>query len=345
MKKKNYSFILKSIIFLPIGFLSIWWFWDRLTPEEKSQIFISIKEANYLWIVLAMLVGLISHYLRALRWNMLIKPLGHKPKTIDTFAAVSIGYLGNFIIPRFGELLRCATLSKSSKASFSSLFGTVVVERILDMIVFLVIFLIGLSIFIKQLSDYASGFLYKFLSSFTPEKIIFLIALGVLALIVVWLIYIYKDKLNKYRIFEKLISLLSKFKNGLLSSTKIKNWPLFVFYSIFIWICYFLMTYLCFFAIEETFHLPISAAFAALAFGTIGIIVVQGGIGIFPAIIAETLLLFSVASAFGYAMGWLMWFAQTFLLMAMGLWAAIYLIFKKKFTISDIKTDTTENII
>lgn len=333
------------LFFLSIGVLSIWWFLNKLSPEEKSQIWTSIKEANYSWLLLAMLVGFISHFVRALRWNMLIEPLGFKPRNIDTFAAVAVGYMGNFIIPRFGEFARCASLNKTSNVPFSALFGTVIVERIFDMLVFMILFIIGLWFFLKQLSDYASGFLFKFIDGFSQTKLIILGVFIIVGLIALIFIYIYREKLRTIKIFDKLLSLLSKFKSGLFSMLKMKNWPLFIFYTVFIWVCYFFMTWLCFFALKETFDLPVSAAFAALAFGTVGIIVVQGGIGVYPAIIAETLVLFSIAYAFGYAMGWLIWLAQTVLLLTIGFWAFIYLSFNKKFSLNDIKPNQTENII
>lgn len=337
MKKNSFSRLLKLIFFLSIGFFSIWWFLNKLSPEEKTQIWTSIKEANYKWLLLAMSVGFISHFVRALRWNMLIEPLGHKPKNIDTFAAVAVGYIGNFIIPRFGEFARCASLNKTSKVPFSALFGTVIVERIFDMLVFMILFIIGLWFFVKQLSDYASGFLYTFINGFSQKKLIFLGLIVLIGIIGLFFIYYFRKKLRNYIFFGKIIDLLTKFRSGLLSMLKMKNWPLFIFYTVFIWVCYFFMTWLCFFALKETLDLPVSAAFAALAFGTVGIIVVQGGIGVYPAIIAETLVLFSVSYAFGYAMGWLIWLAQTVLLLAIGFWAFIYLSFNKKFSLNDIK--------
>jgi glycosyltransferase 2 family protein len=103
LKKKSLLKTLKILFFLGIGVFSIWWFLRLLTPQEKKEIILSFQKVKYGWLVLSMFAGLVSHYLRTLRWIMLIQPLGIKPTVKDTFAAVSIGYIGNFIIPRFGN--------------------------------------------------------------------------------------------------------------------------------------------------------------------------------------------------------------------------------------------------
>jgi len=335
--------ILKVLFFLGIGVFSIWWFLRLLTPDEKKEILLAFGRAKYGWLIVSMVVGLLSHYIRALRWNMLILPLGHKPAVVDTFASIASGYIGNFIIPRFGELLRCYVLKRTSGVPVSALFGTVIVERVIDMLVFILLFILGLYFFLRQLTNVATGYVNEFIEEFTPEKIILLASIAIAGLMLLLLLYVYRKKLNKKPIIGKMYSFAGTFKNGLLSLLKIKNWPLFILYTFLIWICYLLMTWLCFLALEETMHLPLIAAFASLTFGTVGIIVVQGGIGVYPAIVSQTLLIFGISSSMGYAIGWLTWLSQTVILLLMGIWAVYYITFRKGIKIHDIRKNQTED--
>jgi glycosyltransferase 2 family protein len=214
---------------------------------------------------------------------------------------------------------------------------------VIDMLVFLILFILGLYVFLRQLTNVASGYLANFLNGFTQEKIIILIIIFVIGIITLLVLYFFRHKLRNKLLFSKMFDLFLTFRNGLFSLLKIKQWPLFVLYTLLIWICYLLMTYLCFMALEETMHLSLVAAFASLTFGTIGIIVVQGGIGVYPVIVAETLFIFGISTTIGYALGWLTWLAQTAILLLMGLWALAYLVFKKGIKIHDIRKSQEEN--
>jgi glycosyltransferase 2 family protein len=343
LKKNSLISLLKVLFFLGIGFFSIWWFLHILSSEEKKEILNAFSRAQYQWLAASMAVGLIAHYIRALRWNMLILPLGYKPKIKDTFAAVAIGYIGNFIIPRFGEIARCYSLRKTSDVPFTAAFGTVIVERIIDMLIFMILFIVGLYFFLSQLTDYAGGFLSKFLMGFSSEKIWILVLIAATGCVILCLLYLFRKTLTTKKGIGKLYKLFAKFKDGLLSLTRIKHWPLFIFYTLLIWVCYISMTWLCFLAIEETAALSIKAAFASVTFGTVGIIVVQGGIGVYPAIVSEVLSLFGTPVPVGYAMGWLTWMSQTVLLILMGLWAIAYLFFIKGIKLNEIRKNPEEN--
>lgn len=343
MKKKSSLQLLKILFFLSIGVFSIWWFLRLLSPDEKHEILLAFGRAKYGWLILSMFVGLVSHYIRALRWNMLILPLGFKPAVVDTFASVASGYIGNFIIPRFGEVLRCYVLKRTTGVPVSALFGTVIVERVIDMLVFLILFILGLYVFLRQLTNIASGYLSDFLNGFTRERIIMLILIIIAASAGLIFMYVLREKFSQKPVLNKIYSMFRTFRDGLFSLIKIKRWPLFIVYTVLIWVCYLLMTWLCFLALEETMHLSLIAAFASVTFGTIGIIVVQGGIGVYPAIVSQTLVIFGVSTSMGYAIGWLTWLAQTVILLLMGLWAVAYLFFRKGIKIHDIRQNQTEN--
>ncbi|HPB26501.1 MAG TPA: lysylphosphatidylglycerol synthase transmembrane domain-containing protein, partial [Bacteroidales bacterium] len=139
MKKKIFS-VLKILLFFGIGIFFIWLSVIKLGPEDKKQIFKSFSEANYWWLVLCFVLGLISHVLRTLRWEMLIDTVGYKPSFKNTFLSLMIGYFANLAIPRLGEITRCTMLAKYEKVPFQKSFGTVIAERGLDVVTFVVLF-------------------------------------------------------------------------------------------------------------------------------------------------------------------------------------------------------------
>jgi uncharacterized protein (TIRG00374 family) len=326
--KKNIISLLKIIFFLAIGVFFIWIFLSKLTPDQKTEIWQSFVYADYTWVVFSIIIGICSHIVRALRWNILIETLGYKPKISNTFFAVMIGYLANMALPRLGEVTRCGVLAKYEKVPFNKSFGTVIVERSVDMVVFFALFFLNLIIFFDKINLYVQEKVYGPLGKKfdISEKIGLYLLVFVLAIaLVVGLFFILRKRLKKLHFYQKIADLLVGLWHGLWSVSKIKKPWTFVFQSILIWVLYYLMVYLCFFSLPETAHLGWDAALSLLIFGSIGIMVVQGGIGIYPVIIAETLVIYQVASTTGYALGWLIWTAQTLMILIAGVLSLILL--------------------
>jgi len=325
-KLKN---IIRFSIFLGIGIFFIWIFLRNLTSEQKQEILNSMGNANYWWIALAIPLGVLSHYIRAMRWKMLIETMGYKPRNSNMFFAVMVGYFANLALPRLGEVSRCTILTKYENVPFQKSFGTVITERVLDMMVFFFLFFLNLALQAERLSGYIDENIYKPLQSklhlsfnlsgaFTIITISFIVAFGIVALV-----FGKKIKANKY--YKKIKLMALGFIEGLKSLTKVRNIWLFVFYSISIWALYLLMAYVVFFSIPASRGLGLDAGLAVLVFGSIGIMVVQGGIGIYPAIVAETLVLYGVASEQGYALGWLIWTSQNLTIVVVGIISLILL--------------------
>ena len=151
--KKYIIQAVKFVVFLGLGILLSWLALRGITAEVKEQIYKSLKEANYLWITLAMAAGMLAHFSRAIRWKMLLEPLGFTPRTSNTFYAVMIGYLGNLVPPRVGEVLRCGILKRYEKIPLTQSFGTVIIERLLDTFVLLVLLIVTAWLEYKRLHD------------------------------------------------------------------------------------------------------------------------------------------------------------------------------------------------
>jgi glycosyltransferase 2 family protein len=319
---------LKILFFLSIGIFFIWIFLRKLTAEQKLEIWDSFIHADFKWLVLALVIGFFSHLLRAMRWKMLLAPIGYHPKLSNTFLAVMIGYFANMALPRLGEVTRCGVLNKYEKIPMNKSIGTVIVERSIDMVVFVVLFLINFIIFFDKLNKYVDEKVFRPLSekfAYSEEAAFYLILLISFIGIIVLFFFIFRKRLKKLHFYDKTREILLGFWHGLWSVSRIKKPVTFIFQSFLIWILYFLMIYVCIFSLDETSHLGIGAGLSMLIFGSIGIMVVQGGIGIYPVIIAETLAIYGIQATTGYALGWLTWTAQTLLIVLVGILSLIIL--------------------
>jgi glycosyltransferase 2 family protein len=314
--------VARFLLFFGIGIFFIWLFLRNLSPDQKTEILKSFNYANYWWISLSIVLGILSHYLRAIRWRMLIEPMGYSPGKLNTFLAVMIGYLANLALPRLGEVSRCTVLTRYEGVPFNKSFGTVITERAIDLLMFIVLFFLNLALQFDKLSEFIEVKVYKpieekFHLTMDLSGSISIIALSVIIFILV-VYFIFRRHITQNKVFIKIKNMVMGFLEGIKSLVKVKRLWLFAVYSLTIWALYLAMAYLVFFSLPETAHLGIDAGLAALVFGTIGIMLVQGGIGIYPAIVAETLVLYAVVATKGYALGWLIWSSQTLTIIIIG---------------------------
>lgn len=327
--KKRFLDILRFTFFLSIGIFFIWLFLRNLTSPEKKEIIHALKIANYTWIVIAIVLGLFSHWARAMRWRILLEPMGFKPRKLNVFMAVMIGYLANLALPRLGEISKCGILTQYEKIPFNKSFGTVITERAVDLLAFICLFFLMIFTMSSELSMYVNQKIYEPLKlklsiSAPIESNLIWSVVGIITVFIIVFLFLRK-KLITTKAYLKFNNLLLGFVQGIQSLGRIKHPFGFVFYTIIIWVLYLLMAYIVFFSLKETASLSIEAGLAVLVFGSIGIMIVQGGIGIYPAIVAETLFLFSITSTTGYAMGWLIWSSQTIMILFAGVFSLLLL--------------------
>jgi glycosyltransferase 2 family protein len=327
--KSKFGAVIRFTLFFCLGVFFIWLFLRNLSPEQKSEILQSFGEANYWWIGLSVGLGVFAHYLRALRWKMMITPLGYTPGNRNTFFAVMIGYLANLALPRLGEVSRCTILNRYEQVPFNKSFGTVITERALDLFIFLLLFILNLVLQFGKLSEYINEKIYKPIEtklhlSMNISGSLSILVLSAIILLVLFF-FLMRKRIASNRYYQKVSSLFTGFLEGIKSLIRIKRIGLFVLYTIAIWCLYLLMAYIIFFSFPESSHLGMDAGLAILVFGTIGIMIVQGGIGIYPAIVAETLFLYAVEPTKGYALGWLIWSSQTITVILLGVLSLILL--------------------
>ncbi|MGB0165668.1 MAG: lysylphosphatidylglycerol synthase transmembrane domain-containing protein [Luteibaculum sp.] len=332
MKSKLIS-AFKVAFFLSLGIGLIFLFTRQFGEEEKQEIINAITHADYSWIILSMVFGTLAHISRAMRWKQLLEPMGHNPSTRNTFFAVMVMYFANLAIPRLGEVSRCAILRRYEKVPMEKSFGTVVAERAIDLVVLGLIFLFTLAIQWDMVMD---GFkaiqgLGAKNEADAEKSNWFLPTLAIVGLSVGGILFLFRKNARIQLIYSKVLSLIMGFVSGLKSAFKVKKPLTFLAHSIFIWLMYFVMVYICFFSIPQTSELPWLSGFTILIFGSLGIILVPGGIGIYPLIVAKVLFLYGVEEIYGYGFGWIVWIGQTALLLFWGILSLILLpVFNRK---------------
>ncbi len=282
--------IIQIIISLGLGILVFYFVYKQLDLNEMRTIFHSAKWG---YVIVPILLCLLSSWVRALRWNMLIEPVAQKPAMKNTFCAVMFGYFINHIFPRAGEVARCGVLKKYEKIPMSELFGTVITERAFDMLVTLLIVFFTIvaeyEVFRNILSDVH---IIEKISGILSNPIIWIIILAfILGVIFFW------KKILTWKIFQKGRDLGKGVWNGLKSFTKVKNKALFLFYSIFIFVIYFFMLFCSFWMFDFTERLTIETGLVTYVFGALGMIVpVQGGIGTYEFMTIQALMIYGVTA-------------------------------------------------
>lgn len=310
MNKKTAKF-LKIVLPLLLGVLLVWYSLSKISIEELILYF---KNADYLYIGLGLFFGLLSHLSRAYRWKFMIEPLGYTLRFPNSIMAVFATYLVNYTIPRAGEITRATILTNYEGVPFEKGFGTIVAERIADMLVMLGI--ISITLFLEF------DFIYQFFSErFEPQKIIFG---SFFALILITLLFIYiRRSQTKFAI--KIRAFVLGLVEGIMTIFKMKHKWAFIFHTLFIWTMYVLMFYVTSLSLEETSNLPFAAILIGFISASFSIAATNGGIGSYPVAVYAAFSIFAIAKEPSIAFGWIMWSSQTFMIIVLGGLSLIYL--------------------
>lgn len=324
-KKSRLGDILRLVIFLGIGVFFIYWFLLKLDTDQKASIWQAFLDADYAWVAIAMLCCLLSHFVRALRWQLLFHPIGYRPGLNNTFGSVVIAYLANLAFPRAGEVMRCATLRTSEQIPVEKSLGTVVTERVIDILSFGIIVVIGMLAMFGQAKDW----LYDTLSEKYDNLPNMAMIGGALVILLLAAFLFYKllwKRLLHIKLFKKVDDLLHGMVDGVKSifHMETRQTILFIAYSLFIYLLYILGGLIIFQSFGETSRLGFGAAFVLYLFGSVGMTFSQGGIGVYPVLVQMSLALYGIGIEVGTACGWLLWGSQQAVIIAVG---AAYLIY------------------
>jgi uncharacterized protein (TIRG00374 family) len=309
--------ILKISLPILLGVFLIWFSLSKISIEELIKHF---KSANYFYVFLGLFLGLLSHLSRAYRWLFQLEPLGYKVKFGNSIMAVFSTYLINYTIPRAGEVARASILTNYEGVPFEKGFGTIVAERVADVLVMLLIIAITLLL--------EFDFIYNFISEkFNPTKII----LGLSLLIVLGLVFIFYIKKSTTGIALKIKNFVNGLIEGVLSIFKMKKKWAFIFHTFFIWGMYVLMFYVTSFAITDLQPIPFGAILIGFIAASFSIAATNGGIGSYPVAVYGAFAIFAIPEDPSIAFGWIMWTSQTALVILFGGLSLLYLpIFNRK---------------
>lgn len=319
MKKKIFK-ILRFLLFLTIALVLLYF---AFRGVDASALRDSFVHARYGYIFLYLLIGFMSLMSRSYRWVIMIEPLGRKISFWNSFFALNTGYLANFAFPRLGEITRCATLSKAEKIPVDKLFGTVIVERVID----LVILAIMLLVLIIGRFDFFGHFIGTHIYTPLVERIHasigspFLLLLVIISIpvIMVLVYFLLRSRLSKILFVQKIKSFIRGIIDGLKTIYKLKKRWGFIFHSIMIWVLYWMMTYVALFALRETSQLKLIDALFLLAVGTLGWVVpVQGGIGAYHYMVTLGLTLYQIPREAGLTYATLSHGSQMIMLIVLG---------------------------
>lgn len=312
--------IVKYALLLGVSGLLMWY---ALQGQDLSRIGQYVREANYWWLLLTMVISVLGYFSRAYRWKMQIEPTGYHPAFWDVYHAMMVGYLANLVLPRMGEVIRCSVLRRTSQVPVQVALGTVVTERVIDVLVLLGLLgttlLLDFNTFWSFVTDKLLAGRYDALAR-NPQPLLLALVIAVgLLLGLGYAVFRNLERLRQNALFNKAMSFVKGVLAGAFSILKLENKGLFLFHTFFTWAVYYLLDYLAFFAFPETYDLGMRAGLAVLTFGAFGMAApVAGGIGPFHVMVQGILLAYGISKEAGIAYALVVHGSQTLLVVLMG---------------------------
>jgi len=339
---KNLKNVLKTFLFLTVGVVILYLVYLKFESDFKNDCAVRgthpedcnffetilgfIASADYIWILIALSFYVLSNTSRSIRWQMLLEPLGQKPRFLNSFYTVCIGYLVNLGIPRSGEFVRAGLMSKYEKMEPEKVMGTIVTSRVIDVLCLLITIGITLLLSFDNFVNYFRqevDLTERFGSLFSPINALIMSVSGLVFLLLLWK---FRSSLLASKLGQKIKKILLGFWEGILSIRGLKNPFWFIFHTVVIWICYYLMTYLMFFSFTPTANLAPVSGLVVFVFGTLGIVIPSpGGMGTYQFLISEALMLYGVAFTQAFAFSNIMFFTVQMVNVLLGVLSFILL--------------------
>lgn len=312
--KKTLSKVIPILLPLALGVFLVYYAFSKFTKEQIEEMIVHFRGANYSYIVIASIFSIISLWARAYRWKYALNYMGYASSTLTNFMAINIGYLMNLTVPRSGEISRALVLQKYQQIPFDKSFGSIVSERVVDLICLL------LCVFTALILQY--DLLKGFLLNYVPVNQLLglgLLAFGGFVLVVLAFMYVtWKPILFVKRKLKGLVE-------GVNSIFKMPQKIEFLCYTCVIWLGYIGTFYFGTLALQETSILSFPMLMSAFVAGSFAVSFTNGGFGAFPLILTEILVLYHISSVAGTAFGWILWTTQTAIVVALGALSFLFL--------------------
>ncbi|MGB3342732.1 MAG: lysylphosphatidylglycerol synthase transmembrane domain-containing protein [Aequorivita sp.] len=308
------SKFLQIAIPLGLGVFLIWYIYQSFTPEQLVETRRYFADANYGYVILAVLLSALSHLTRSYRWNFMLEPLGYRPKLANNFMAISVAYLMNIFIPKSGEVSRAVILDKYEKVPFEKGFGTIISERIVDLLFLL--FFTALALTIKF------DVLYEYILKGISPSLLYTAIIATLVVIISIPLYL---KFSKSNINKKVKSFVFGLKEGVFSIIKMRKKRAFLFHTVIIWGLYLLSFYTALQALPDTADISFGTIIITFVVGSFTFAFTNSGFGTYPAAIAGILTVFGIAKTVGIAFGWIVWISNISSIVLFGVLSLILL--------------------
>jgi uncharacterized protein (TIRG00374 family) len=336
---KSLGNVLKLIISLGLGILIVWLTVRKLTAADIEVIKGVFRRTKYVWVIIGAVVGMLSNVARAERWKLLLNSVGYYPKRSNINYSVFVMYAGNLIFPRLGEVTRCTLLYNTDNVPVDKSIGTMVLERLVDVVCMLLIGTLALALqydlLMKFLNDKFLSHLSFDMARYTSSYLLLFVAIVLVVVLVGGGYLIYRMRSHPFVV--RVLGFVNGMIEGLLSIRKLKNPLLFIFYSVMIWAMYTYMLVICYYSLPETSSMGIVSGLAIVFFGGIAFIISQGGIGAYPPVVGLVLALYGVPYEVGFAFGWLVWSIQTIAVIICGVIS--FILVTRNFTFNTTKPE------
>ncbi len=308
MKGASLSSILKAVVPIAIG-LGLVLYSYLSTPEEvRSQIYRYVAQADLRFVGLSLFIALLSHLSRAIRWNYLLRPMGYSVALVPSALFILMAYFANLGIPRSGEFLRASSLTTYEKVPFEKAFGTIVTERVIDLIMLFI--LIGLAMLMQ------TELILVLVAQNTFTLIFSLLFLLFAVIGLILLVRISSKATGKWGM--RLHAFFQGIQEGLTSVLNMRQTGKFIAHTLFIWVCYVAMFFVIKYTVPETAELGLSELLVAFIAGSFAMTATNGGVGLYPIAVRASLGLFGVSFVSGEAFGWIVWTSQTLMIVIFG---------------------------
>lgn len=323
---------------MALGLLLLFVAFRGIALDELAD---TLRRANFWWIGLSLLFAFLSFFSRARRWMLLIEPLGYKPSFVNTYHSLMIGYLSNYALPRLGEVTRCVTLGRREKIPVDSLFGTVIVERVIDLVMLFLILLVLLFVWMEKFGAFFSEQVFmplkeKLTGTFGGTWMFWLL-IGASFAVILLLIYLFRKPLGRLAVIRKIRDIILGVVDGLKTIYTMKRKWEFIIHSLLIWFLYILMTWMVVFSLEETSGLTFIDGMFLLVAGGLGMAApVTAGFGAYHWITSRGLaFVYDFPLELGGAYAILAHESNSLLTITMGAISYLMLTFTKKKALAD----------
>lgn len=307
----------KYVFFLGLGIFFIWWSLKGLTLNDKKEISDALHKGNFIWVIPGLIVMTLSHWLRALRWRLMMEPLGYKPSRLNTFFAVMVGYLANQAVPRLGEVLRCSTLTRYEKIPLDKLLGTVILERIIDTLCLIIVFAFALALQPNLYQNILLTFFHKQETGDGDKLFVYVLA-GSITIVLIVVILFFVGRKKETGIVAVIKKTVLHVWQGMMAVKSLKKPWLFLLLSIAIWVLYVVSVYIGFLMLMETQQYGIAEALTVLSAGTLAMAATPGGIGAYAFLVQKTMSIYQLNNGIGLALGWILWLMQVGVVLVVG---------------------------